>query len=257
MITISALLVAALSVMAPFDPKGGHIQGMCAGGGNYYLSQMTRLYKVDKTGKCVKSVPVVSHTGDLCYREGFVYTAVAVYGGKDKGKGKVQVFDSDLNLVREATFDRGLDGIACFNGALYVGQGAHLQSVPHKEGEIPQSQTPHLENEMLILDPQTLAVKAHRVYSHGYKTRYGAQNIATDGKCLYVTFYSGENGAPDLVTYDAELRPLKHYVANASTGLEYGSGCENEAHFLKCVSKGGKGKPIAATIERAELKPRR
>jgi len=49
-VSVSALLAAALVVSAPFDPKGGHIQGMCEGGGFYYLSQMTRLFKVDRTG---------------------------------------------------------------------------------------------------------------------------------------------------------------------------------------------------------------
>jgi len=253
MMAITALLAAAILVSAPFDEKGGHIQGMCAGGGHYYLSQMTRLYKIDKTGACVKSVPVVSHTGDLCYRDGHVYTAVAVYGGPEKGKGKVQVFDADLNLVREATYDRGLDGISFFNGAFYVGRGSHLETVPHKEGVAPQSKTPHLENELIVVDPETLAVKKRHVFSHGSKTHYGAQNVTSDGKALYATFYPADGKSPDLVVFDAEMRPLRGYRVRSSTGFEYCPAEDGTPRFVRCVSGGGKGKPITATIETVDL----
>jgi len=252
-----ALLAAAISVSAPFDKKGGHIQGMCAGGGHYYLSQMTRLYKIDKTGACVKSVPVVSHTGDICYRDGRIYTAVAVYGGPEKGKGKVQVFDTDLNLVREATYDRGLDGITFFNGAIYAGRGSHRETVPHKEGVEPQSKTPHLDNEMVVLDSETLQVKKLLVFSHGSKTHYGVQNATSDGKVLYATFYPAEGGAPDLVAFDAEMRPQRGYRVRSSTGFECVPSEDGALRFVRCVSGGGKGKPITATIEDVDLKSAR
>lgn len=254
MFSVSAFLVAALTVAAPFDPKGGHIQGLCEGDRCYYLSQMTRLFKIDKQGACVKSVPVLSHTGDLCFKDGLLYTSVAVYDGPEKGKGKVQVFDADLNFIRETTFDRSLDGIAFYNGSLYVGQGSHLETVPHKKGEAPRSKTPHLENELLVLDPETLAVRARHVITHGNRTRYGIQNLTSVGTRLFATFYPGEPGAPDLVVYNADLRPLRRYVAGASNGLQFSTDENGAPCLVKCVTGVGKGKPISATIERIALK---
>ena len=93
------------------DPAGGHVQGFCASDDAFYFTQMKTLYKCDWSGKLLKKVPVVCHTGDICFWEGHVYTAVSVYQGPDKGKGIIQVFDADLNLVREAKLEKSTDGI--------------------------------------------------------------------------------------------------------------------------------------------------
>lgn len=236
-----------LKVEGCFDPKGGHIQGMCRGGGFTYLTQMTGICKIDGAGKCVARIPALSHTGDVCWHDGRIYSSVSVYVGPDKGKGKIQVFDADLRLLKEHTYARGLDGIAWLDGRLYVGQGSHLETVPHAAGAKPESKTPHLENDMLIVDPETLEVVEKRTYSHGGKTRYGAQNITTDGKLLYVTFYPGEKGAPDLVAYDRDLKPGWKAVAGAGTGIEF-VGFENgKPRFLKSKTIKGKG-TISAEI---------
>lgn len=233
---LACAVLADIVIQAPFDPKGGHIQGLCGGNGHYYLSQMTRLFKVDREGKCVKSVPVLSHTGDLCFHDGFLYASVAVYDGPRKGQGAIQVYDENLTLVREKFYPRGMDGIACLNGKLYVGNGSHLETVPCQPGNQPQSKTPHLENDLSIVDPATLELEKTVVYSHGDKTRYGAQNIDTDGKLLYVSFYGATARDPDLVAYDANLKPVAKYVAQASNGLIYTKLTEGLPSFLKCVT---------------------
>lgn len=223
-----------IRVEASFDQKGGHVQGMCKGKDCYYLSQMTRLFKVGLDGKCIKSLPVISHTGDLCFCNGCVYTSVSVYGGEHKGQGLIQVYDADLNLLREKYYPRGMDGIACLNGKLYVGNGCHRETVPHQEGKVPESKTPHLENDMAIVNPETLELERTIVYSHGEKTRYGAQNIVSDGKLLYVSFYGSTAKDPDLVAYDAELKPVAKYKAKASNGLVYLGWQDGRPSFLKC-----------------------
>ena len=100
------------------DPAGGHVQGFCASDGAFYFTQMKTLYKCDWSGRLLKKVPVVCHTGDICFWEGHVYTSVSVYQGPDKGKGIIQVFDADLNFVREAKLDKSTDGITILDGVL-------------------------------------------------------------------------------------------------------------------------------------------
>ncbi len=244
-----------MTVSGCFDPKGGHVQGMCSDGEYLYLTQMTGIYKIDPAGTCVKKVAAVSHTGDVCYHDGKIYSSVAVYAGPDKGKGKIQVFDTDLNLLKEKTYPRGVDGIAWLDGVLYVGRGSHLETVPHAEGEEPKSRTPHVPNEVLRVDPETLEVKDLVVIEHGHRTSYGAQNIATDGKELYFCFY----GNPDLVVYGKDLKPVRLLNAGAGNGFEC-IGRENGApKFLKCRTENwkkgaGAGKVLSARITFAELK---
>ena len=231
---LSAVCGADVLIEAPFDQKGGHVQGLCKGEGCYYLSQMTRLFKVGLDGKCIKTLPVISHTGDLCFYNGHVYTSVSVYDGERKGQGLIQVYDADLNFLREKYYPRGMDGIACFNGKLYVGNGCHRETVPHPEGREPQSETPHFDNDMAIVDPESLELEKTVVYSHGEKTSYGAQNIVSGGELLYVSFYPATIKDPDLVAYNAELNPVAKYRAKASNGLVYIENVNGQPSFLKC-----------------------
>lgn len=226
-----------LDITAPFDPKGGHVQGLCEGDGYYYLSQMTRILKIDHDGRCVKSVSVLSHTGDLCFHDGRVYASVVAYAGPHQGKGLIQVYDTDLNLVREKVYPQGMDGIAYLNGRFYVGSGCHRETVPHALGEEPQSKTPHLDNDMAIVDAQTLELEKVVSYTHGHKTRYGAQNIATDGKLLYIAFYPASESDPDLVAYDADLKPVAKYRAEAANGLIWRGTTDGHPAFLKCATQ--------------------
>ena len=83
-----------------FDPGGNHIQGVAASEGALYVAQMTRLVKLDWQGHVLASRQVQSHTGDITWHDGELYTAVSVYPARKEGR--IQVFDRDLNLVREA-----------------------------------------------------------------------------------------------------------------------------------------------------------
>lgn len=193
-----------------FDPAGNHIQGIAASEEALYVAQMTMLLKLDWTGKLIKKVPVITHTGDIAYHNGEIYTAVAVYQGPNTGKGMIRVFDRDLNLIRETLIDRMVDGIAYLDGVLYLGMGA----------KTPPSQEPHRVNVLGRFDAKTLAETAPRAdFDYGYETKFGFQNITTDGNVLYGTFYSVK-GAPQVAVFDKALRILGTHTLDANQGLD-------------------------------------
>ena len=192
------------------DPKGGHVQGIAVSADAVYVSQMTQLTKFDWSGKVLATNRVVSHTGDVAWWNGELYTAVAVYPSRKEGK--IQVFDKDLRLVRETTIDRTIDGITCLDGVLYVGMGA----------KTPPSNEPHRVNVLGRFDAKTLKEIAPRQdFDFGYKTKYGFQDIATDGKLLYGAFYPGEKGMPCLAVFDKNGKVVGTAKAGSSTGFDF------------------------------------
>ncbi len=213
-----------------FDPKGGHIQGIAASKDALYIAQMTNLVKVDWTGKLLKRIPVVSHTGDLTWHDGELYTSVAVYPACKEGK--IQVFDKDLNLLRETTIDRTIDGIAYLDGVLYVGMGAKTQP----------SKNPHRVNVLGRFDAKTLKEIAPRAdFDYGFETRFGFQNITTDGTLLYGSFYAVK-GAPQIAVFDKDLKIVGTRRLNANQGFEFmppALGCAKGA-FIKAKTKWAK-----------------
>lgn len=172
------------------DPEGGHVQGLAIGNDAIYVSQMTQLTKLDWDGRVLMTKRVTSHTGDVTWWNGELYTAVAVY--PDCKEGCIEVFDKDLNAVRSIKIDRTVDGIACLDGILYVGMGAKEQP----------SKKPHRVNVLGRFDAKTLKEVAPRQdFDYGYDTKYGFQNIATDGRLLYATFYAAEEGSPIMAVF--------------------------------------------------------
>lgn len=150
------------------DAKGGHIQGIAASDEALYIAQMTQLVKIDWQGKLLKSQKVLKHTGDITFANGELFAAVAPYQGEHKGKGIIQVFDQDLNLLRETLVDRSIDGICFHEGVLYVGMGAKEQP----------SKNPHRVNLIGRFDAKTLKEVAPRAeFDYGFATRYGFQDI--------------------------------------------------------------------------------
>ena len=107
----------------------GHIQGMCATSNALYFAFHNQIVKTDWYGRLIKRAEnLVKHQGDICRWNGHLYTIVCHvkpvpgFGG---AAGSIQMFDEDLNLVKERTFLRpkgaGGDGIACLDGVLYIG----------------------------------------------------------------------------------------------------------------------------------------
>lgn len=61
---------------------------------------MTRLVKLDWNGNVLAQRAVQSHTGDITWHDGELYTAVAVY--PECKEGRIQVFDKDLKILGTA-----------------------------------------------------------------------------------------------------------------------------------------------------------
>lgn len=215
-----------------FDPNGGHIQGIAASEEALYVAQMTQITKLDWTGRPLGKRRVISHTGDIAWHDGELYTAVAVYGGPNKGKGMIQVFDKDLNLLRETLVDRTMDGIAYLDGVLYVGMGAKTQ--PSKEA--------HRVNVVGRFDAKTLKEVAPRAdFDYGYQTHYGFQNMTTDGTRLYGTFYAIK-GSPAIAVFDRDLRILGTRDIHASQGFDLvpGKRMGGRPVFVRATTRGDK-----------------
>ena len=209
-----------------FDASFGHIQGACCSDDAIYLTQMKCLYKFDWSGKLLKKKSVISHTGDICFWQGEIYTSVSVYGGPNKGKGMIQVFDPELNLVRETLLDRGTDGITILDGVLYLGMGSN--HVPSKEA--------HRENWVGRFDPKTLKPLGERqIIDFGYATHYGIQDISNDGKHVLCAFYSAKKGQPDFIVFDKDLKVVRadcsYYASNGFDRLPARFGGDHPRFF--------------------------
>ena len=190
------------------DPAGGHVQGIAASEDALYISQMTRIVKLDWKGNVLATRNVQSHTGDIAWHDGELYTAVAVY--PERKEGRIQVFDKDLNLLRETTIDRTIDGIAYADGVLLVGMGAKEQP----------SSKPHRVNILGRFDAKTLKEIAPRAeFEYGHDTVFGFQNIAFDSGCFIASFYSVK-GSPEVVFFDRNLKVLGTAYAQCNQGFD-------------------------------------
>ncbi|MBQ6337878.1 MAG: hypothetical protein IJI36_01925 [Kiritimatiellae bacterium] len=239
-----------------FDASFGHIQGACCSEDAIYLSQMKCLYKFDWSGKLLKKKSVISHTGDICFWQGEIYTAVAVYGGTNRGKGMIQVFDQELNLVRETLLDRSTDGITILDGVLYIGMGSN--HVPSREA--------HRENWAGRFDPKTLKPLGERqIIDFGYVTHYGIQDISNDGKHILCAFYSAKKGQPNFVAFDKDWKVVRadctYYASNGFDRLPARFGGDQPRFFRVKTHRAPTDKanpkarrPLSVTIDFFEWK---
>jgi hypothetical protein len=222
-----------------FDPKGGHIQGIAASHDALYLTQKTRIVKVDWKGNVLKTLQVQNHTGDITYHDGKLYTAVAVYPAKKEGR--IQVFDEDLNLLQETTIDRTIDGIVYLDGVLYVGMGAKEQP----------SNKPHRVNILGRFDAQTLKEIAPRAdFDYGHETKFGFQNITTDGQVIYASFY-GAGNAPNIAVFDKDLNIIgtNPYPAYQGFDVVPQSLTGGKLEFIRARNKFTQNKELTCYLE--------
>lgn len=174
----------------------GHVQGIAISEDAVYCGHYNKLMKFSlDTGKCLKVVDVPPHTGDVCWHDGKLYTAIGLRG-KRKGPeslGMVQVYDKDLNLLKEKTFPLIFDGITVLDGVIHLGVGlGHGRT--HTGFRVARVKESTLELiDVVARDP-------------GIKMNYGVQGISTDGKLLFLSFYpvKGEHGMA-VYTKDFEL----------------------------------------------------
>ena len=100
----------------------GHVQGMCATSNALYFAFHNQIVKTDWNGRLLKRAEnLIKHQGDICWWKGHLYTIVCHLSGPE---GRIQVFDEDLNFVKERIFTRpkgaGGDGITALDGVIYI-----------------------------------------------------------------------------------------------------------------------------------------
>ena len=136
---------------------------------------------------------------------------MCLYAGENRGR--IQVFDGkDLSFVRESPgFPRPADGIAYIDGVFYVGLGSNFARPPE----------PHPVNWVCRFDAKTLRpLEEKRDFNYGHFTRFGVQDIATDGQRLFIAFYAVK-GSPAVVVTDRDWNILQKVVGfTASNGLD-------------------------------------
>ena len=235
-----------------FDDNDGHIQGMCTDGKYIYLTQQSWIYKVDRQGKLVRKIKTPKHTGDVCFHDERIYASSIHYQGEHRGHGIIRVYDTDLNLLKEKMLEKcGLDGITWLDGYLYVGGGAHKPTIPHKPGEAPETKTPHFDNNLFKVDPDTLEIVERHVLNHGSKTCYGIQNATTDGKLLYFCYYVPGRNIPNCIVYDKSMRVVRTLTFEAGKGSDFGQGFD----FVGAVPGGNRF--LRVTTQNAWVRNRR
>ena len=178
-------------------PLRGHVQGMCVTADAVYMSLDNGIYMYDWRGNFLKMTPACKHTGDLCFWRGRVYAAVCI--PKDQPlRGRIDVYDAELNFVTNAVFEKSADGIACLGGVLYVGLGPNRDPANRFRG-----------NWFGKFDAKTLAPVGEPFFvDHGFPTWGGVQNIATDGERLYVNFYTPEPDDTCFFVFDRDFKVL-------------------------------------------------
>ena len=230
----------------------GHVQGMCASSNALYFAYHTQIVKTDWQGRLLKRVMVVRHTGDICLWNGKLYTAVC-HSDEGKGRGRIQVFDEDLNFIKETYLARPGDGITCLDGVLYVGLGpAGTKEEPYRGNWYGKFNAETLEP---LCEPFRL--------DHGYDCSAGVQNMTTDGTYIYANYYCPDETAdtPCFIVYDKEMNVKGAYCFGWRQGIDVVPGGKDGAvRFIYCTTINWIGSshkcslPVQALVQFAELK---
>ena len=239
--------IPRLVVKGPLDAMVGHVQGACASEDAIYLSHIAGIFKLDWDGNVIKHVQAERHTGDLCYHDGKVYSVLGMWGSGGKTKVcRLQVRDADLNFVIEKPLPelKGLDGVTVLDGIIYHGVG--YSSSSHSLGRI---------------DLKTMESLPQVMFELPYQTHFCQQNLTTDGKLIYMTFYPVKGAPYALSACDKDGKLVAHYGLRAGTGFERlpkGRFPGERPRFFKVNSSGGKQKdgtvkPHAVTLDFYEL----
>ena len=246
---------ARLTAPGALMGRSGHVQGMCVSSNALYFAMYNQIVKTDWMGRRLKSVEVPKHTGDVCLWNGRLYAAFCEPGGsKSANRGRIMVYDGELNFLKETAFPRPADGITCIAGVLYVGLG------PGGTKE-----APYRGNWYGKFDAETLAPLSEpfRV-DHGHDCCAGVQNMATDGERLYVSYYTPDEKAhtPDFIVFDRDFNVLGAHRFGYRQGIDVlPGGGVGTVRFIYVTTvnwmgqpKSGDWPPVQALWQFAELK---
>ena len=246
---------ARLTAPGTLPARSGHVQGMCVSENALYFVMHNQIVKTDWMGCPLKSVEAPKHSGDVCLWKGRLYVAFCEPGGsKVANKGRIMVYDEELNFLKETQFARPADGITCIDGVLYVGLG------PGGTKEAPYRGCWYGK-----FDAETLAplCEPFRI-DHGYDCCAGVQNMATDGKLLYVSYYTPEETActPDFMVFDRDFNVRGAHRFGYRQGLDVvPGGTPGAVRFIYVTTvnwmgqpKSGDWPPVQALWQFAEMK---
>ena len=244
-------IIPRIVVKGPLDAMVGHVQGACASEDAIYLSHIAGIFKLDWEGNVIKHVKAEMHTGDLCYHDGKVYSVLGMWGSGGKTKVcRLQVRDAELNFVAEKPLPelKGLDGVTVLDGIIYHGVGY-------------SSPVPRSSHSLGRIDIKTLESLPQVMFELPYQTHFCQQNLTTDGKLIYMTFYSVKGAPYALTACDKAGRLVAHYDLHAGMGFERlpkGRFPGERPRFFKVNSQGGKQKggtvkPYTVTLDFYEL----
>ena len=188
------------------DAVVGHIQGICASDDALYISHQKGIFKLDWQGRVLKYVKAENHTGDLCFYNGRVYSAIACYDPKLKGKGAIQEYSSDLDVLRRYALPFPIDGIAVLDGHFYFGVG-------------PNPPKAHRGNRLGKLATDFSGEISFVKIDHGYPTRWGTQAITVCKNQLFVSFY-GAKTPMETAVFDGSGKLVNVLKFGANYGFE-------------------------------------
>ena len=230
----------------------GHVQGMCANSNALYFAYHTQIVKTDWLGRLIKRVEVMRHTGDICLWNGRLYTAVC-HSDTGEGRGRIQMFDEDLNFIKEQTFARPADGITCLDGVLYVGLGpAGTKEQPFRGNWYGKFDAETLKP---LCEPFRL--------DHGFDCSAGVQNMTTDGKFIYANYYCPDETAdtPCFIMFDKDMNVKGAHLFGWRQGVDVVPGGKDGAvRFVYCTTINWIGSstkcavPVQGLVQFAELK---
>lgn len=190
-----------------------HVQGIAITDDAVYCGLLRNILKFDlETGKCLKAVAAPYHTGDVCWSNGRLYTATltnfeAAKKNPADARGLVQVYDGDLKLIREKEFPMGFDGITALDGILYLGIGI-IGDTPGRKCKVVRVREATLE----LIDEIEI--------EPGFVFRSAVQDMATDGRHLFFSFYTVGRGKEGLAVFTKDLKPVKKLPHVFSSGFD-------------------------------------
>ncbi|MDD3589104.1 MAG: hypothetical protein PHO46_02360 [Thermoguttaceae bacterium] len=185
------------------DEGIGHVQGICCDEDAIYAIFTNQIYKIDWTGKVVKSAPVVQHAGDPCIANDKLCVSMSY----DEGVA-LHEYDFELNLTRKIKLEDcpASDGVAYLDGKFYVGG--------------PSDYEPHEDNLVLVYDSDFNLIQKALV-NFDVETHYGPQSIAGWNGKIFIAFYARDN-APAVtlrsLCLDDKMNNVASFTLDGSNG---------------------------------------
>ena len=204
----------------------GHSQGMCVSSNAIYFSFHNEIVKTDWYGRLLKRVEVDRHGGDICLWNGRLYTGVCFVPKKGSGGrsyAAIYVYDAEtLELLRKCKLPWDCaDGITCLDGVIYLGMGNDKGKRKNWYGKY----------DAVTLEPlcKTFGVDDED------GSDCGAQNMCTDGTYIYVSHYTSDPAANNVIVHDRkDFKVVAKYQFGYNNGLDVVPGGGDGAVRFAC-----------------------